>query len=173
MTTKEGATSFLENSFSPAPPVLGCPRALCVGVAGFVIGFPRHLRWRGLRVPRRSLGENWDIISGILALIAAPFCRRSIVWPWIANGVGLVLLANVARAAILSSPVSFGWPVVPKLELIYHVPYALIIPVCIDGALIGHIALTRALLRCMRRGLCNFGWDHGGLNSRLPRESSE
>jgi hypothetical protein len=92
-------------------------------------------------------GRNWDIISGILALIAAPFCRRSIVWPWIANGVGLVLLANVARVAILSSPVSFGWPVVPKLELIYHVPYALIIPVCIGGALIGHIVLTRALLR--------------------------
>jgi hypothetical protein len=59
----------------------------------------------------------------------------------------LLLLANVMRVAILSSPVSFGWPVVPKLELIYRVPYALIIPVCIGGALIGHIALTRALLR--------------------------
>ena len=92
-------------------------------------------------------GRNWDIITGLVALIAAPFCRRSIVWPWIANGVGLVLLANVMRVAILSSPVSFGWPVLPKLELIYHVPYALIIPVCIGGALIGHIALTRALLR--------------------------
>jgi hypothetical protein len=95
-------------------------------------------------------GRNWDIISGILALIAAPFCRRSIVWPWIANGVGLVLLINVARIAILSSPVSFGWRVMPKLELIYHVPYALIVPVCIGGALIGHIALTRALLRRKR-----------------------
>jgi len=92
-------------------------------------------------------GRNWDIISGVVALVAAPFCRRSIVWPWIANAVGLVLVANVARIAILSSPVSFGWPVAPKLELIYHVPYALIIPVCIGGALIGHIALTRALLR--------------------------
>lgn len=91
-------------------------------------------------------GRNWDIISGAVALVAAPFCRRSIVWPWIANGVGLVLLANVVRIAILSSPVSFGWAVVPKLELIYHVPYVLIIPVCIGGALIGHIALTRALL---------------------------
>jgi hypothetical protein len=92
-------------------------------------------------------GRNWDIITGLVALIAAPFCRRSIIWAWIANGVGLVLLANVMRVAILSSPVSFGWPVLPKLELIYHVPYALIIPVCIGGALIGHIALTRALLR--------------------------
>jgi hypothetical protein len=95
-------------------------------------------------------GRNWDIISGIVALIATPLCRRSNFWAWIANAVGLVLLANVIRVAILSSPVSFGWPVEPRLELIYHVPYALIIPVCIGGALIGHIALTRALLQ--RRG---------------------
>jgi hypothetical protein len=92
-------------------------------------------------------GRNWDIISGVLALVAAPLCRRSIIWAWIANGVGLGLLFNVMRVAVLSSPVSFGWPVEPKLELIYHVPYALIIPVCIVGALIGHIALSRALLR--------------------------
>lgn len=92
-------------------------------------------------------GRNWDIVSGLLALVAAPFCRRSRIVAWIANGVGLILLANVMRIAILSSPVSFGWPVAPKLELIFHVPYALIIPVCIGGALIGHIALTRALLR--------------------------
>lgn len=92
-------------------------------------------------------GRNWDIISGVVALVAAPFCRRSRVVAWIANGVGLVLLANVMRVAVLSSPVWFGWPVVPKLELIFHVPYALIIPVCVGGALIGHIALTRALLR--------------------------
>ena len=92
-------------------------------------------------------GRNWDIISGVVALSAAPFCRRSTIWAWIANGVGLVLLANVMRVAVLSSPVSFGWPVEPKLELIFYIPYALIIPVCIGGALIGHIALTRALLR--------------------------
>jgi hypothetical protein len=92
-------------------------------------------------------GRNWDIVSGVLALVAASFCRRSSVWAWIANVVGLVLLVNVMRVAVLSSPVSFGWQVRPKLELIYHLPYALIIPVCVGGALIGHIALTRALLR--------------------------
>jgi hypothetical protein len=92
-------------------------------------------------------GRNWDVISGVLALIAAPLCGRSLICAWIANGVGLGLLLNVMRVAVLSSPVSFGWPIEPKLELIYHVPYALIIPVCIGGALIGHIALSRALLR--------------------------
>jgi hypothetical protein len=92
-------------------------------------------------------GRNWDIISGVVALIAAPFCRRWNAWAWLANCVGLALLANVIRVAVLSSPVTFGWPVEPKLELIYYVPYALIIPVCIGGALIGHIALTRTLIR--------------------------
>ena len=92
-------------------------------------------------------GRNWDIISGLVALVAAPLCRRSMVAAWVANIVGLVLLANVMRVAVLSSPVSFGWPVTPKLELIYHLPYALIIPICVGGALLGHIALTRALFR--------------------------
>jgi hypothetical protein len=92
-------------------------------------------------------GKNWDIISGVVALIVASFCRRVPVAAWVANVVGLLLLANVMRVAVFSSPVTFGWPVTPKLELIYHVPYALIVPICIGGALIGHIALTRALLR--------------------------
>ena len=92
-------------------------------------------------------GRNWDIVSGVIALVATRLCRRSIVWAWIANVVGLVLLVNVMRVAVLSSPVSFGWPVTPKLELIYHLPYALIIPICVGGALIGHVALSRTLLR--------------------------
>jgi hypothetical protein len=91
-------------------------------------------------------GRNWDIISGVSALILAPLCRRSRVWAWLANGIGLVLLMNVVRVALLSSPVPFGWPVVPKLALIYHFPYVLIVPVCVGGALIGHIALSRALM---------------------------
>jgi len=56
-------------------------------------------------------------------------------------------LANVGRVAVRSPPLAFGWPdVTPKLQPAFHLPYALIIPVCISGALIGHIALTRALL---------------------------
>ena len=92
-------------------------------------------------------GRNWDIITGVLALIAAPFCRRNVIPGWVANVIGLVLLANVMRVVVLSSPVTFGWPVEPKLQLIYHVPYALIVPVCVGGALLGHVVLTRALLR--------------------------
>ncbi len=93
-------------------------------------------------------GSNWDVLSGIAALVLAPFCRRSILAAWTGNLIGFALLLNVARVAVLSSPVPFGWhDVSPKLEVAYHLPYALIIPVCVGGALVGHIALTRALLR--------------------------
>ena len=93
-------------------------------------------------------GSNWDVLSGIAALVLAPFCRRSTLAAWTGNIIGFALLLNVARVSVLSSPVPFGWhDVSPKLEVAYHLPYALIIPVCVGGALVGHIALTRALLR--------------------------
>jgi len=134
--------------------ILWLSAILLVVGSGWLEGDQRRLLLFGAAINAVSLGiglspvgRNWDIVSGVLALVAAPFCRRSRVVAWIANGVGLALLANVMRVAVMSSPVSFGWPVLPKLQLIFHVPYALIVPVCVGGALIGHIALTRALLR--------------------------
>ncbi len=91
-------------------------------------------------------GQNWDILSGIIALIAAQFARRSIISAWVANVLGIVLLLNVGRVALFSSPVPFGWGVHPPLQLGFHLPYALIVPVCVAGALAGHVILTRALL---------------------------
>jgi hypothetical protein len=92
-------------------------------------------------------GRNWDIVSGIVALIACPFAAKSRAVAWVANLIGLVLLLNVMRVALMSSPVPFGWHVEPPLLLAFHLPYALIGPVCVSGALIGHIVLTRALLQ--------------------------
>jgi hypothetical protein len=90
-------------------------------------------------------GQNWDIVSGVAAVAAAPFARRSAV-AWTANLVGAILLANVVRVAVLSSPLPIGWHVSPPLLLALHLPYALIGPVCVGGALFGHIVLTRKLL---------------------------
>ena len=88
------------------------------------------------------------MFSGIAALALAPFSRRSRAAAWIGNIIGFVLLVNVGRVAVLSAPVPFGWhDVQPKLLLPFHLPYALILPVCVGGALIGHLVLTRALLR--------------------------
>jgi hypothetical protein len=54
---------------------------------------------------------------------------------------------NVMRVVVLSSPLPFGWNVSPPLLLAFHLPYALIAPVCVGGALFGHIVLTRALIK--------------------------
>lgn len=96
-------------------------------------------------------GQNWDIVSGVAAVIVLPWARRSRVAAWAFNLIGLALLINVARVALLSSPVPFGWQVSPPLVLALHWPYALIGPVCVAGALAGHVVLTRALLLSGRR----------------------
>lgn len=96
-------------------------------------------------------GSNWDVLSGIAALALAPFSRRSRLAAWTGNIIGFLLLLNVGRVAVLSAPGPFGrHDITPKLLLPYHLPYAMIVPICIGGALIGHIALTRALCRDAR-----------------------
>jgi hypothetical protein len=118
-------------------------------------GFRLPLEWvlhawvqQGVIPPAMTwTGSNWDILSGIAALAFAPFSRRLPVLAWIGNIFGLILLLNVGRVAVLSAPVPFGWAdVTPKLQLPFHLPYALIIPICVGGALAGHVTLTRALL---------------------------
>jgi hypothetical protein len=91
-------------------------------------------------------GMNFDIISGIVALLSIPLVKKNKKIAWVPNIIGLALLANVIRVAILSSPVPFGWQVDPPLQLALYFPYVLIVPVCVGGALIAHLVLTRALL---------------------------
>lgn len=97
---------------------------------------PETMTWSGL---------NWDILSGIAAVVCAPLSVRHPGAARLANIVGFALLLNVMRVAIMSAPVPFGWDVQPKLLVAYHLPYTLIGPVCVGGALFGHIVLTRAL----------------------------
>jgi hypothetical protein len=98
-------------------------------------------------------GSNLDIITGIIAVLSAWLIRtlgghdgRSRAAAWLVNIVGFALLVNVGRVAVLSSPLPFAWGVSPPLQLAFFMPYALIVPVCVAGALAGHIVLTRALL---------------------------
>ncbi|HZZ19301.1 MAG TPA: hypothetical protein VFE25_08030 [Opitutaceae bacterium] len=134
---------------------LACPVAWLLAFQGFRLPLELILHsWAGQGVIPHEMtwtGSNWDVVSGIAALALAPLCRRSRTAAWAGNIIGFVLLINVGRVAILSAPVPFGWKdVTPKLLLPFHLPYALIIPVCVGGALAGHVILTRALLA--RRG---------------------
>jgi hypothetical protein len=90
-------------------------------------------------------GQNFDIASGVLALLLFKPAGRSKFVAWTYNLIGFGLLLNVIRVAIMSSPLPFAWEIQPKLMLAFHLPYSLIVPVCVGGALIGHIVLMRKL----------------------------
>lgn len=126
---------------------------------------PALVAFQGFRLPLELVLHNWgesgtipmtmtwdganiDVVSGVLALVCAPVAARWRGAAWLANVVGLALLVNVGRVAVLSSGLPFSWQgVSPPLQLAMHLPYALIGPVCVGGALAGHVILTRALLR--------------------------
>jgi hypothetical protein len=91
-------------------------------------------------------GSNWDIVTGVFAMVSCALVERRRWLAWLFNILGILLLANVIRVAVLSSPVPFGWNVEPPLELILHLPYAFIVPICVGGAALGHVLLTRRLM---------------------------
>ncbi|OQW46909.1 MAG: hypothetical protein A4S09_03100 [Proteobacteria bacterium SG_bin7] len=95
-------------------------------------------------------GSNLDILTGILALLSFRVSERNKYVPWVFNIFGTILLLNVMRVAILSSPLPFAWEVIPPLQLGLYLPYALIVPVCVGGALGGHLILFRKLMRRSR-----------------------
>ncbi|HET6344885.1 MAG TPA: hypothetical protein VFH51_08125 [Myxococcota bacterium] len=92
-------------------------------------------------------GANLDVVTGASAAVLAVIGPRGRAAYWAFDVLGLALLLNVARVALFSSPLPFAWPVVPPLQLALYLPYAYIAPVCVAGALAGHVILTRGLLR--------------------------
>jgi hypothetical protein len=140
---------------------IGTTIAMSVPV-GFLVGF------QGFRLPLEWVlhewylsgtvpetmtwsGSNWDVVSGSIACITCAFVNKRLWLAWLFNFVGIALLVNVARVAIMSSPVPFGWSVEPPLELIAYLPYAYIVPICVGGAALGHVLLTRRLLAMRAR----------------------
>lgn len=99
-------------------------------------------------------GQNFDVIAGSLALLlgAAWLVRPKATWlGWTAHVVGLVLLLNVGRIAVLSLPTAFKAFEGPPLLLPFHAPYIWILPFAVAAALFGHVVGVRALLG-RRRG---------------------
>jgi hypothetical protein len=127
----------------------GVPLAALVGFQAFRLPLELVLHeWAAQGTIPETMtwtGQNWDIVSGIAALVCAPLAGRYPATARLANIVGFALLLNVMRVALLSAPVPFGWDIQPKLLVAFHLPYALIGPVCVGGALLGHVVLTRRL----------------------------
>jgi hypothetical protein len=94
-------------------------------------------------------GQNFDVVTGLLALVCAPLlylgkaARRAAI---AFNLVGLGLLVNVGSIALRSSPVPLRtFMNEPPVLLALHAPYTWIVPVCVGGALFGHLLGFRRL----------------------------
>lgn len=96
-------------------------------------------------------GHNFDIITGILGVVAitwALVARRDLPKPvaLIMNTIGTGLLIAVIAIVLQSSPLPIKtYPGRPILLALY-LPYAWIAPICVAGALAGHLILWRKLL---------------------------
>jgi hypothetical protein len=95
-------------------------------------------------------GRNFDVLTGLLALAIAPLMylgklsRRA---AWAFNLIGTGLLFNVASIAVRSSPVPMrAFANEPPVLLALHAPFTWIVPVCVAGALFGHLITFRRLL---------------------------
>ncbi len=104
-------------------------------------------------------GQNWDVVAGIACAAAAlwlaaraPSSRGGQLTgidsgvAWAATGLGIVLLANVIRVAVGSTPGPlFVLDADPPLMLALHPPLSLIVPVCVGSAAAVHGVAVRAL----------------------------
>lgn len=91
-------------------------------------------------------GSNWDIITGVISLLGIPLVNRYKTAAWAVQIIGFLLLLNVLRVVILSSPFPFAWPLEQPIQLILYMPYALIGPLFVGPALAGHLIVFRKLL---------------------------
>lgn len=90
-------------------------------------------------------GSNYDIVSGIAAVLCLVPAMRNRKYVWAVNIIGIILLINVIRVVIMSSPFPFAWDLERPILLILYLPYAMIAYVCVWAAVFGHVVLTRAL----------------------------
>lgn len=90
-------------------------------------------------------GSNWDIAAGILCLVGFWFAGKNTKVAWVINTVAFLLLLNVLRVVILSSPFPFSWKLKTPLLLGVYFPYVLIAPLFVVPALTGHLLTFRKL----------------------------
>ena len=96
-------------------------------------------------------GRNFDILTGVFALILAFFITRInapstwLLWIW--NTVGFVLLLNVVIVAILSTPTPFRvFMNEPANIWITYPPFIWLPTFLVPSALFGHLLFFRYLL---------------------------
>lgn len=145
------AMSFVFSALSPGK-MLAKRFSLPALVAFQSFRFPLELilhHWSTTRVIPETMtwtGQNFDILSGLLALMLCPFISRYRSLAWCYQIVAFGLLLNVLRVALMSMPLPFSWGLENPLQLAMHFPYVLIGPLFVWPALFGHLVIFRKLL---------------------------
>lgn len=98
-------------------------------------------------------GQNFDIVTGIVSLVVAALLRlaplkesvgRRLAWG--STLLGLALLLRVMNIALRSTPgMARTFLDEPPLLLAFQAPYTWILPICVGGALMGHVLTLRRL----------------------------
>jgi hypothetical protein len=94
-------------------------------------------------------GRNFDIITGVLALLLGMWAlfKRPPRWViWLFNLIGLALLINIVTIAILSTPVPFRkFFNEPANTFIVYFPYVWLPTFLVQAAWFGHLLVLRWL----------------------------
>lgn len=132
----------------------GLPFAALVGFHAFRLPLESVMHGaatRGIMPPQMSFtGDNFDIVSGISAILVAVWLARGpsrlLVWAW--NILGLVLLTTIVIIAVASMPALHRFGTDPRHLNTWFAefPYIWLPTVLAPGALFGHVVLTRRLL---------------------------
>ena len=137
----------------------GLPLATLVGFHGFRLPLELVLRQgyeAGLTPLQMTFsGWNFDIVTGVSALVLAAVLARRTVPLWIValwNAVGSFLLLVVSVIGVASTPMfrAFGGDPGQLNTWIARFPYVWLPSVLVMAALAGHIVVARRLLRDAR-----------------------
>ena len=131
---------------------IGLPLWALVGIQGFRLPLEVAMHAMYLRgvlpVQMSYSGRNFDIVTGITALVVAGLVRwgragRGLVLAW--NIVGLALLVNIMILGIISTPrIQYFGPRATNFFVAYP-PFVWLPAIMVLAALAGHLLVFRAL----------------------------
>ena len=131
----------------------GIPLWILVVIQGFrlPLELAMHSMYENGIMPEQMSysGQNFDIITGVTALMIAPILRtgraRGLAVAW--NAVGFALLVNVVVVAILSTPrFQYFGPEPERLNtFVTYPPFVWLPTVMVTAALAGHLLIVRSL----------------------------
>jgi hypothetical protein len=129
------------------------PLCLLIGLQSFRVLVELMLHWGYIEglvpVQMTYAGQNFDILSGLGALVIGVWAARAspprwLVWSW--NLGGLALLLNVVVVAVLSMPTPMRhFMNEPANVWVSYAPYIWLPTILVQIALAGHILLFRRL----------------------------